>query len=112
MAGEDDAYLQWVRKRTCCACEAIAPSHPHHHTHGRSDACLGCHKPHHGAGQGTRGKGTRAHDHDVMPLCWKHHRQFHDATGHFQGWSREQRRAWQDEQTQACQEAYFSPDLF
>jgi hypothetical protein len=42
----------------------------------------------------------KSHDSFAFPLCHDHHRQFHDGTGHFAGWSHHQRRAWQLSQVQ------------
>ena len=39
----------------------------------------------------------KAPDCDTFPLCQKHHREFHDASGFFRGWTKQERRAWQDE---------------
>jgi hypothetical protein len=38
--------------------------------------------------------GPKSNDSTAVPLCVKHHAQWHDANGVFKGWDREQRRAW------------------
>lgn len=44
-----------------------------------------------------RGKSQRTDDRKAFPLCAKHHRaEFHERRGTFEGWTREQRREWQD----------------
>jgi hypothetical protein len=75
MAGECPEYLDYVRRRKCCA--------PGPHS-GRIEA-------HHA---GERGLGQRASDWTAIPLCTYHHRCFHDCSGTFRGWSKDQRRAW------------------
>jgi hypothetical protein len=64
------------RQKPCHCCGAI-PSHAHHVTY-------------------SRGLGQKSYDSMVIPLCWKCHSEFHDARGHFEGWDRERRRAWQE----------------
>lgn len=83
----DPEYLAWVRTLPCCApsvtqCDSPPPQHPHHET---------------GAGMGMK-----APDRRTMPLCWTHHRCFHDGMGPFAGWSTEERRRWQEERIAAC----------
>lgn len=86
--GEDAEHLANVRRLPCCARSldaCMGPIQAHHHTHGR-------------------GKGTKVADTETMPLCLKHHHDFHAATGAFKTMDQEARRAWQDamvEQTKA-----------
>lgn len=47
---------------------------------------------HHRTGAGLA---LKASDHEAFPLCRKHHREFHDANGLFKGWTRAQRKEWQ-----------------
>lgn len=42
--------------------------------------------------------GTKNPDTATMPLCTRHHREFHDLNGYFKGWVKEQLREWQTEQ--------------
>ena len=37
----------------------------------------------------------RAHDHLAIPLCNRHHIQFHNAVGFFKKMKKEERQAWQ-----------------
>lgn len=84
----DPEYLAFIRSLPCCVCRASPPSHPHHST---------------GAGMGTKSS-----DRETMPLCFKHHRAFHDAKGPFEYLTRKERRTWQELQVQQCQELYAS----
>ena len=111
MADEDPKHIAMIRKNPCCVCLSPAPSHPHHHTMGLSDPCP-CGERHAAKVAQPRGKGARAHDHDAMPLCWKHHRQLHDLTGHFAGWTKAELRAWQDARAREFRLVAFDPDLF
>ena len=56
------------------------------------DVCSGPIDAHHPTGSGLA---LKASDHDAMPLCHKHHMNFHDARGVFRNWTKEQRRDWQ-----------------
>lgn len=84
MAGEDPRYLDWIRRQSCCNCDADGGVEAHHMT---------------GAGMGMR-----ANDHEAMPLCTTCHRAFHDpwshrkrkgSAGKFWIMTKEQRRTWQ-----------------
>ena len=115
MADEDPQYLEWIRKQPCICCESPAPSHPHHHTRGLQTECAGCGVVHtltKDGKQGGRGKGTRAHDHDAMPMCFKCHRNLHDLAGRFRGFTKERLREWQDGRVADLQDSYFSLDMF
>lgn len=94
MAGEDSAYLDWIRSHPCavdrCGESAI---HAHHRT-------------------GRKGMSQRAHDHQAMPLCWKHHRQLHDLAGFFAGWTGERLADWQDEQVAFYHGVFTNQDAF
>lgn len=86
--GGDERYLDFIRSLLCCApgpraCHAPAPQHPHHST---------------GAGLALK-----APDRETMPLCWHHHRAFHDGNGPFEHMTREDRRLWQEEMVGRCQ---------
>jgi hypothetical protein len=95
LAGEDHAYIRWVKAQRCCACgwhwDPFEKHRPwqlvrrwieaHHHTQRRSF-------------------GRRAHDRDAMPLCNQCHWDFHHARGEFSGWTRDERRTWQSKQVE------------
>lgn len=51
-------YLDFVREHPCCACGIIPMNEAHHY--------------------GPRGMGEKASDLYAVPLCTKHHREFHD----------------------------------
>lgn len=72
----DPVYLDWIRALHCCSCGAKPPSHPHHSTGG--------------------GMGQKSGDRETMPLCFRCHRDFHDGNGKFDGWTKAQRRLFQD----------------
>lgn len=54
----------------------------------------------------------RAHDHDGMPLCAHHHRDFTVATGHFRDWKKWQRLEWQDDLVKRYRSAYLRQGVF
>lgn len=55
---ESSGFLAFVRQKPCCVCSAPAPSDPHHF--------------------GSRGIGRKTDDLRCVPLCRKHHDEFHD----------------------------------
>lgn len=75
----DPVYLALVRTLPCVARELTA--------------CSGPHEAHHA---GRRGIGQKSKDRETCSLCRSHHRHFTDHTGPFRGWTRAQRRLWQD----------------
>jgi hypothetical protein len=83
MAGENPAFLGFVRTLPCCA-----PGAPRD--------CAGWMEANHA---GRRGVGQRSHDEEAIPLCSEHHRWagWTNHLGPFQGWTRDERRAWADE---------------
>lgn len=52
--------------------------------------------------------GQKSGDRETMPLCAKCHRDFHDARGIFDYWTREGRRVWQGQEVQRCLELWES----
>jgi hypothetical protein len=104
MSGESPDYVAWVRQQPCALQPCVAPSECHHSTSGST---LGEDEAPSGKRLGgRRGKGERAHDDQSFPLCARHHRQFHDHKGPFAGWSKAERRAWQDEQVRLHRDRY------
>lgn len=78
--GDDPAHLAWVRTLPCVV----------------SLGCGGVVQAHHSTA--GRGLSQKAPDWESMPLCAKHHREFHDARGYFGGWDKRWRRDWQRSQ--------------
>jgi len=76
MSGDDETYLVWIRTHRCCICDAGAPSDPHHKTGG--------------------GMGSKSSDLKVLPMCREHHTAFHDHTGLFRHWNKDDKRNWQE----------------
>jgi len=84
---EQPEFLVWVRTQGCF----LAPF----------GECQGRTEPHHA---GQRGVGLKSADVEAVPLCTKHHRQYHDHTGRFRWQSHAELLAWRAyaiEQTQA-----------
>ncbi len=76
--GGDPEYLAWIRTHPCCRCGACPPSHAHHEI------------------LNGRGKSQKAPDARSLPFCFGCHDQFHGVTGRFRGFTKEQRRDYQD----------------
>lgn len=82
---DDPGYLEFVRTLPCCA-----PGCFRRFRHGQR---LVWHiEAHHVTGAGM---GKKARDDEAMPLCRQHHRDLHEFTGPFAGWTREVRQQWQ-----------------
>lgn len=84
-------YLDWIRSLPCSVCDAKPPGHAHHST---------------GAGMGQKSP-----DLEAIPLCFKHHREFHEGKGVFEYWTRHYRRMWQEAQVDRCQKAWLATPL-
>ena len=95
-------YLAWVRTRPCAVRDLLV-----------LNAMLGipfstnvCTAPVEAHHAGRRGLGQKADDNTAIPLCRRHHRELHDARGAFAGWTKAERRAWQDEQAALTLDRY------
>jgi hypothetical protein len=82
--GGDPEYLGFIRGLRCCVYGTAAPSHAHHES------------------EAGRGKGQKAPDRRTMPMSFRAHREWHDHTGFCRGWSKLQRRAFQDAEIERC----------
>lgn len=91
MSGENLDYVLWVKTLPCKM--------------RVQDACSGPTEAHHA---GRRGLGQKAHDETCIPLCTKHHRAWHDASGVFKTWRRDERRKWTEKQIRFTQAAWNS----
>ena len=77
VAGEDSAYLEYIRRQPCCA---------------PGGECSGGVQAHHDRHQ--VGLALRAHDRRTIPLCAGHHRELHSMSGVFATWTGPQLREW------------------
>lgn len=79
----DPEYLAWIRTLRCSVCRILDRLHAHHLKGGR--------------GERRGGMGIRVHDKLTIPMCPRHHRQFHRSEGFFTAWSKEKKCVWQEE---------------
>jgi hypothetical protein len=79
----DREYMQRVRGLACIVRHMLPDS-------ADGWTCDGWEMHAHHAGE--RGLGQKCSDYETVPLCMVHHRDYHDCTGPFAGWSREKRR--------------------
>lgn len=86
--GGDEAYLDFVRGLPCCACGTAPPNHPHHEI------------------LNGRGKSQKAPDRRTLSLCFDDHHDFHRGLRRFSGWTREQKRVFQDDEITRLQSIY------
>jgi hypothetical protein len=104
MAGESPHYVAWVLAQPCALQPCVAATECHHSTNAST---LGAGEEPSGKRLGgRRGKGQRGHDDQSFPLCFRHHKQFHDGSGPFAGWDKQERRAWQDQQVRLHRDRY------
>ena len=82
----DPVYLGDVRAMDCCA--------PLYEGGKFFSVCIGGVQAHHA---GLRPLGRKADDDTAIPLCTRHHGEWHSGYGVFKGWTRAQRRDWADE---------------
>lgn len=81
MAGEDPGHLALIRTLRCHVgkkCEG--PIEAHHSTYVPGI---------------QRALSRKSHDHAAIPLCAKHHHEFHALAGHFGRWLKGDRHFWQ-----------------
>lgn len=85
----DVDYMIWVKTQPCLVA---------------SDLCEGGIDAHH-AGK-RHGMSTKADDATCIPLCHRHHIEWHGACGPFKGWSKDQRHAFAVESIAKTQAAH------
>jgi hypothetical protein len=96
----DPKYLAFLRAAPCAVQPCVARSEAHHSTNAPAPQ-------HEKSIPGVkRGKSQRADDAHAFALCAKHHSEFHDARGHFEGWDRSERADWQDKQVSRYRARY------
>lgn len=95
MANEasEAAYRAWLLRQPCACQPCVAAVVIHHSTVGET-------AQHPKSLGGRRGKGQRASDAAGIPLCNRHHANFHELRGPFGGWEKQQLRDWQNSQVQ------------
>jgi hypothetical protein len=94
----------WTKRQVCCVCgpQPVWFGPP-------ADACARGVEAHHAGDRfGPDHDGHRANDDTVIPLCDHHHDCLHGSTGAFDGWTKPQKRAWQDAMIARYRERYAS----
>jgi len=90
----DERYLEWIRSRPCIV--------PTRFPAGWPTACDGVTEAHH---CGPRAMGRKASDRDTVPVCTRHHFEYHACAGTFR-MNKETRRVWARLAIEATQAAY------
>jgi hypothetical protein len=85
--------LEWCRNQPCACQPCGARSEAHHST---TDDTRGP----------RRGKGQKSSDDSCLPLCAKHHHQFHNLTGYFESFTKPLIRSWQANQVKVHRDRY------
>lgn len=108
MAGEDPAYVDWIRRQRCLAIGM------------EGHRCKGPVQAHHAGSRVGRpvvkGGDRRAHDRTAIPICLQAHTELHDASGPFRAMQKAAKRLWQDDRIAETQarwelEQRGAPDL-
>lgn len=86
-------YRAWLLRQPCACQPCVLPVVIHHSTVGATE-------PHAKSLGGRRGKGQRASDAEGIAVCNRHHANFHDLRGYFEGWEKQQLRDWQNGQVE------------
>jgi hypothetical protein len=88
-----ELYRAWLLKQPCACQPCVSPVVIHHSTVGST-------AQHAKSIPGRRGKGQRASDDEGIAICNRHHANFHDLRGYFEGWEKQQLRDWQNAQVE------------
>jgi hypothetical protein len=84
----DQKYMARVRELYCLCTDFIFRSGMYDDCHRGCSARDTMHAHH----MGARGLGQKCTDYETVPFCERHHRDWHDCTGPFEGKSKEWRR--------------------
>ena len=103
MANDLPRYRAFLLRSPCCCDPCVAAVEVHHAQHGETHI-PGAAPPK--ALGGKRGKSQRASDWWGLSLCPRHHRQLHDLSGYFVGWSGADLRVWQDKHIARLRNAF------
>lgn len=83
--GDDPKYKAWIKTQPCVVGgKRCGKVHPHHMINGDGDA--------------RKGMAQTAPDRFLLPLCSRHHRNFHDGKGFCQGWDEARRKTFQEDE--------------
>jgi hypothetical protein len=86
-------FPEWCRNQPCACHPCGARAEAHHST---TDDTRGR----------RRGKGQKSSDDACIPLCAKHHHQFHELTGFFGSFTKPLIRSWQANQVKVHRDKY------
>lgn len=91
--GDEPLYKAWIKQQVCCVGGArCGKVDPHHLIDGNGDA--------------KKGVGQTAPDRFLLPLCRKHHDQFHDRKGFCFGWDDVRRLTFQEQECERLREIW------
>lgn len=85
-------FLRWVKAQPCAARSAR-----------QGEECDGAIEAHHA---GPHGAGQKCPDRESIPLCTRHHREWHDARGLFAGMDKAARRVFAATAIELTQQAH------
>jgi len=91
--GDDPARKAFVKLFPCVVGgKKCPPCDPHHEIDGH--------------GENRKGMGQTANDARTFPMCRGHHEDFHHGRGFCKGWSKEQRRTFQEQEIERFQKIW------
>lgn len=88
--GDDPRYKRWIKTQPCVVGgKRCGKVDPHHLIDGKGEA--------------RKGIGQTAPDKFLIPMCRRHHDNFHDGKGIFAGWDDAQRLTFQEQEVERLQ---------
>lgn len=105
MAG-DARYVAWIRQQPCAVCGTTFQVQAHHALYGTTYSPEET-RPAKAIEGARKGGAQKSHDYFCIPLCLKHHEPgIHQLGNHFDGWSRAEANAWEEQQVSAHRNRY------
>lgn len=97
MAG-DARYSRWIHQQPCAVCGTTIQVEGHHALYGTTYSPEDT-RPAKAIEGARKGMAQKSHDFFLIPMCLKHHIPgIHKLGNHFEGWSRAEANAWEEEQ--------------
>lgn len=112
MAG-DARYSRWIHQQPCAVCGTTIQVQGHHALYGTTYSPDDT-RPAKAIEGARKGMAQKSHDFFLIPLCLKHHEPgIHKLGNHFEGWSRSEANAWEEEQVSIHRNRYamLAPEL-
>jgi hypothetical protein len=94
----DARYSRWIHTQPCAVCDTTLQVEGHHSLYGTTYSPEDA-RPTKAIEGARKGMAQKSHDYFLIPLCLKHHEPgIHQLGNYFEGWSRAEANAWEEEQ--------------